>query len=306
MKKKDVCVGCVYVAKVSGKLAKVRITGTSRFGGWDATNMDTNRDVRIKSAQRLRSRRLDKPAAGTKPGTSATEPPALPPAPINAPAEQPLNQPLADATLPNTVDHVQPQTVGQEGDETMSKKAKTEKEGRVIACSKCGRVIKLVKKAKGGGWHGRCECGTAFSLGKKLVRVNGDTKSLDFPAAETIEQPSASAKAMADKKAPASAKATAGKPEKTPRKREAGQPSPRLRQAGKMSGLDAAAKVLADAREPLDTKTMVERMIGQGLWTTGGKTPAATIYAAIIREIAVKGDASRFVKSDRGKFAIAK
>ena len=38
---------------------------------------------------------------------------------------------------------------------------------------------------------------------------------------------------------------------------------------------------------------MVKTMLETGLWQTGGKTPAATIYAAIIREIAVKGDASR-------------
>lgn len=72
----------------------------------------------------------------------------------------------------------------------------------------------------------------------------------------------------------------------------------------KMSGLDAAAKVLTEAGEPLNTKTMVERAIEKGYWTTNGKTPAATIYAAIIREIAVKGSASRFTKADRGMFKI--
>jgi len=74
----------------------------------------------------------------------------------------------------------------------------------------------------------------------------------------------------------------------------------------KPSGLDAAAQVLAEAGEPLDTKTMVERMLAEGLWKTGGKTPAATIYAAIIREIAVKGANARFRKTERGKFTLAK
>ena len=64
--------------------------------------------------------------------------------------------------------------------------------------------------------------------------------------------------------------------------------------------------MLADAGEPLNTKTMVERMLAKGLWKTGGKTPAATIYAAIIREIAAKGSKSRFRKTDRGKFTLAK
>ena len=75
--------------------------------------------------------------------------------------------------------------------------------------------------------------------------------------------------------------------------------------AKRPSGLDAAAQVLAEAGEPLNTKAMVDRMLAQGLWQTNGKTPAATIYAAIIREIATKGDDARFVKAERGKFALA-
>jgi len=70
-----------------------------------------------------------------------------------------------------------------------------------------------------------------------------------------------------------------------------------------MSGLDAAAKVLADAGEPMRAKAIVDAMINGGLWKSGGKTPHATIYAAMIREIAAKGDAARFKKTDRGLFA---
>lgn len=54
MKKADVKVGRCYRAKVSGKLATIKITGESRYGGWDAINTETNRAVHIKSAQRLR------------------------------------------------------------------------------------------------------------------------------------------------------------------------------------------------------------------------------------------------------------
>jgi len=50
-------------------------------------------------------------------------------------------------------------------------------------------------------------------------------------------------------------------------------------------------------------KEMVEQMIAKGLWSTNGKTPSATIYAAIIREISEKSNASRFTKVDRGSFA---
>ncbi|GEM_PF-5876952 len=39
-------------------------------------------------------------------------------------------------------------------------------------------------------------------------------------------------------------------------------------------------------------------------WTPRkGKTPAATLYAAILREITTKGETSRFVKTERGRFA---
>lgn len=72
-----------------------------------------------------------------------------------------------------------------------------------------------------------------------------------------------------------------------------------------LSGLDAAATVLRAAGEPLDAKTIVAQMLERGLWTTAGKTPAATIYSAIIREISGKGSSSRFRKADRGRFAAA-
>jgi hypothetical protein len=75
-------------------------------------------------------------------------------------------------------------------------------------------------------------------------------------------------------------------------------------QEGGMSCLNAAAKVLAERGEPLDCKEMIEAMAAKGYWTTpGGKTPHATLYSSIAREIRDKGKESRFKKSDRGKFA---
>lgn len=74
--------------------------------------------------------------------------------------------------------------------------------------------------------------------------------------------------------------------------------------ADRMSGLDLAAKVLAEAGEPLAAKAIAERAIAAG-WKTNGKTPHATLYAAIIREISKKGDAARFKKTDRGLFVAA-
>jgi hypothetical protein len=72
----------------------------------------------------------------------------------------------------------------------------------------------------------------------------------------------------------------------------------------RISALDAAAQVLSASKEPMNTKTMIETMAAKKLWTSpGGKTPAATLYSAIIREITEKGKEARFVKTERGKFA---
>jgi hypothetical protein len=76
--------------------------------------------------------------------------------------------------------------------------------------------------------------------------------------------------------------------------------------AEKMSGLDAAAKVLAEAGKPMNMKEVVETAMTKGYWTTGGKTPAATVYSAVIREIAAKGAESRFRKTARGMFELSK
>lgn len=70
------------------------------------------------------------------------------------------------------------------------------------------------------------------------------------------------------------------------------------------SGLDAAVAVLAESGKPMTTKEIVDRMLATGLWTSKGKTPAATIYSAIIREISLKGKASRFRKTGPGRFAL--
>ena len=76
------------------------------------------------------------------------------------------------------------------------------------------------------------------------------------------------------------------------------------RPEGKMSGLDAAAKVLAESATPLNAKQIVEAMATKGYWSSTAATPHATIYAAMIIEIAKKGDQARFVKADRGLFTV--
>ena len=74
--------------------------------------------------------------------------------------------------------------------------------------------------------------------------------------------------------------------------------------AKKMSALDAAARVLGETGGPMSTKEMIEAMAAKGYWSSpNGKTPAATLYAAILREVTTKGTASRFTKTGPGTFA---
>ncbi len=48
---------------------------------------------------------------------------------------------------------------------------------------------------------------------------------------------------------------------------------------------------------------MIDVMATEGLWTSpGGKTPAATLYAALARSIKDLGKASPFRKTERGRF----
>ena len=76
---------------------------------------------------------------------------------------------------------------------------------------------------------------------------------------------------------------------------------------GKLSAIDAAAKVLGESKEPMNTRAMIEAMAKKGYWTSpGGKTPHATLYSAILAEITKKGKESRFKKTDRGHFALNK
>ena len=65
MQKNNVKVGTTYIVKVSGALAKVRLTREHPRGGWYGTNLATGREIRIRTAARLRSEA--NPAQGISP-----------------------------------------------------------------------------------------------------------------------------------------------------------------------------------------------------------------------------------------------
>ena len=174
MKKNEVKIGGVYRAKVTDKVVSVRIDVENPSGGWDATNLDTNRKVRIKSAQRLR--------------------------------------------------------------------------GKVAAAR---RATSTPTSAVGA---------------KKSAKATGEAKG---------------------SKAATRAKSGDGK-------------------AKKVSCLDAAFKVLGESSDPMNCKEMIEAMTTKKYWASpGGKTPHATLYSDILREIQKKGDDARFRKAERGRFTLA-
>ncbi|WP_144054883.1 HTH domain-containing protein [Rhodopirellula europaea] len=73
----------------------------------------------------------------------------------------------------------------------------------------------------------------------------------------------------------------------------------------RMSRIDAALAVWKTARKTLSCKEMVEAMAKAKLWTSpGGKTPDATLYSAILRDIG-KGSDARLKKAAPGGFTKA-
>jgi HB1, ASXL, restriction endonuclease HTH domain len=94
------------------------------------------------------------------------------------------------------------------------------------------------------------------------------------------------------------------KPEPKPSARKGAAKPPEKGKAGKRSALAAAAQVLNETKTAMNCTQMIEAMTEKGYWTSpNGKTPASTLYAAIVRHIAIQGDEARFQKTGKGTFA---
>jgi hypothetical protein len=62
--------------------------------------------------------------------------------------------------------------------------------------------------------------------------------------------------------------------------------------------------VLRESGQPLSCPELIAQMAAKGYWSSPkGKTPSSTLYAALMREVQLKGAASRFVKTGPGRFA---
>ena len=81
---------------------------------------------------------------------------------------------------------------------------------------------------------------------------------------------------------------------------------PKAKGEKRMSCLDAAAKLLSETGQPMTCQELIAALAAKSYWTSpAGKTPQATLYAAIVREIRTKKDRARFRKTVPGRFALA-
>jgi hypothetical protein len=122
-------------------------------------------------------------------------------------------------------------------------------------------------------------------------------------AAEAVAESTPQVATLSESAAQASDAANPEKKARQPRAKpraSVGDGQPR-----KLSALDAAAKVLGETGRPMGCREMIDAMAARGYWTRpGGKTPDATLYSALLRELNIKGDQARFVKAERGKFGL--
>ena len=71
-----------------------------------------------------------------------------------------------------------------------------------------------------------------------------------------------------------------------------------------MNSLEAIEVVLREEGKPLHYREITDRILKQNLWTTEGKTPAATINTALAVNLQEQGSESRFVRVSPGVFAL--
>ena len=148
----------------------------------------------------------------------------------------------------------------------------------------------------------------AGKLQVTLATPDGETEVMGFDPEERVKvvgkdaagsKGQSNAKSRTDHKGKAKGKAKAERQAQT-------AAAPEAKGAKKLSAIDAAAQVLAEAGTAMNCQELIKAMAEQGLWTSpGGKTPAATLYSSILRELQTKGNQARFKKTERGKFQAA-
>lgn len=155
-----------------------------------------------------------------------------------------------------------------------------------------GRISARIEKALGGDRF------SAVTMpGGKVIKVSAENIQGD---GKTPEQWAEKHKPKEHESSKDTGKTTADA--KNPKKDKAAKTGKKKER--KTSGLDAAARVLKETGKPMRCACIIKTALEKGYWSTKGKTPAATVYSAIIREITDKGNKSRFRKSGRGEFEL--
>ena len=166
--------------------------------------------------------------------------------------------------------------------------------------------VKITREHDNGGWEGQ-----SVKTGKtiRIKTAQRLRKPLDLAKKKRIvTKAEYEAEAAAEAATTAPVAKTSAKATKAATPATGGDTGERDATGAKpMSLLDAAAHLLSlGTGDPMRCKDIVDLAVARGLWARGeGKTPANSLYAAILREITTKGDTSRFVKAERGKFASA-
>ena len=131
----------------------------------------------------------------------------------------------------------------------------------------------------------------------KITVLTGSGKTITVADAARLTAPKAAKGAKAEATTPKGTKAASGR-----NVAQKGAP----RGEGKRLGLvDAAIQVMKAAGKPMNCQEVVKAILEQKLWESAGKTPAATLYSSILRDIQKKGAEARFKKVERGQFALA-
>lgn len=149
-------------------------------------------------------------------------------------------------------------------------------------------------KAKASGSGEKLRRAAIAEIGERIATLDGDKA----PAKASAPAVTSATTAATGAKAETGGTAQASKTKAATKAKPANESKPK-----RVSALDAAATVLANAKEPMSAGDLIDAMAKRDLWKSpGGKTPNATLYAAIVREIGKKGRDARFKKTDRGLF----
>lgn len=161
-----------------------------------------------------------------------------------------------------------------------------------MAIAKVGRnaiEVEIIAQADGGAYRVRNKAGKEFTA--RRLEAKPMTADGAKTTANEVVLPNPDLSTQPEEKAKASREASA---------------IPCIETTAKhLSLMNAAVEVLRQSEQPLNTREIVARAVGQGLWTpTGAKTPGQTLYGAIFREIATK-EHPRIVKSkQKSKFEL--